>query len=132
MSRLVNDPGQVGPGSYNIDTAYQKSPNSVMNWVLSRDERPDNSHQHRLYENVGPGSYDPIINPNKKPLTMSLNREGIMKKQKQFINGNIKDEWVEKNSYLDECESLPGPGHYMRHGSTSSFMSQPKILGKSV
>ena len=80
MSRLVNDPGQVGPGSYNIDTAYQKSPNSVMNWVLSRDERPDNSHQHRLYENVGPGSYDPIINPNKKPLTMSLNREGIMKK----------------------------------------------------
>lgn len=49
-----------------------------MNWELSRSERANNGLQHRNLENVGPGSYDPVKYPSKKPLTTTINRSGMV------------------------------------------------------
>ena len=58
MSRLVNDPDKVGPGSYEIvEELTQKSPRGAVNWSCSMTERMSSTPVTTAVS-VGPGSYN--------------------------------------------------------------------------
>jgi len=42
ISKLVDDPTRVGPGSY--ENSIQKSPKSTINWIHSRSQRSNFGH----------------------------------------------------------------------------------------
>lgn len=59
MSRLVDDPSKVGPGSYQVQDEYTKrSPSGSINWQHSLTKRSGISPSNRTQETVGPGSYN--------------------------------------------------------------------------
>lgn len=78
MSRLVDDPGIVGPGSYQLDSAFKKSPKAVDNWDRSRSYRND-QHKSQTQSHVGPGSYNGIKNYDTHQQTMTIARAGRSK-----------------------------------------------------
>jgi len=59
MSRLVDDPGKIGPGSYQIsDDQYKKHPMSTISWQHSNSQRNGIKASKNTQETVGPGSYN--------------------------------------------------------------------------
>jgi len=59
ISRLVDDPGKVGPGTYQINESHVRhSPKSTMNWQTSKSMRSGvDLNTVMMNMNVGPGSY---------------------------------------------------------------------------
>ena len=59
MSRLVDDPSKVGPGTYEIiPEATQKSPRGAINWNFSMSKRGGIKPSQSTATTVGPGSYN--------------------------------------------------------------------------
>ena len=58
MSRLVDDPSKVGPGSYEVsDDPIRKSPKATISWMHSQSQRNGYFATRNTDESVGPGSY---------------------------------------------------------------------------
>ena len=59
MSRLVDDPSKVGPGTYDAaNEATQKSPRGTINWNFSMSQRSGIKPSASTSTTVGPGSYN--------------------------------------------------------------------------
>lgn len=101
MSRLIDDPAKVGPGSYEISFANKTSPRGTVGWgVQERGQRlaPKSS---TTTAKVGPGSYNPEKTVDKKPKSMTVARAGLSKTTTGRMhngggNGTIKDSFFEE------------------------------------
>ena len=59
MSRLVDDPSKVGPGTYQIqEEQVIKSPKGAISWQNTLSQRGGIKPSTRTQETVGPGSYN--------------------------------------------------------------------------
>lgn len=80
MSRLVDDPTKVGPGTYLVsEDAVKKSPKSTINWQNSRSMRSGVWASNMTQPSVGPGSYTQS-NMHYKPMQPFFPRNGATKK----------------------------------------------------
>lgn len=122
MSRLVDDPTKVGPGTYLIsEEAVKKSPKSTINWQNSRSMRSGVWASNMTQPTVGPGSYTQS-NMHYKPMQPFFPRTGATKKQQtRNTKGSIRDNYDEPDSDEEEGKISPGPGHYLSNGHDSSF-----------
>ena len=58
MSRLVDDPSKVGPGTYLVnEEPVKKSPKSTINWQNSKSQRSGVWASTFTQASVGPGAY---------------------------------------------------------------------------
>jgi hypothetical protein len=112
MSRLINDPSKVGPGTYENLPPAKGSPHGIINWNLTRSSRsPHAGPTSHTQATVGPGSYDTIKNYDKKPRTMTLARSGISKTAgNRFSTGPISNQFGDDEE--NETYVSPGPGSY--------------------
>ena len=94
ISKLLDDPAKVGPGSYNISGDITQSPKMVMNWQASNSFSSRSGpllDKDQSFSSVGPGSYNPNKFTDKKPQSMFLPRDGLRAQPSFFNNGSIKD-----------------------------------------
>lgn len=60
---------------------------------------------------MGPGSYDPIKNVDRKPVSMTIQRAGIARNVSPKLNsGSIQDSFFDNDD--DGPMESPGPGAY--------------------
>jgi hypothetical protein len=61
VARLTNDGSKIGPGAYNVESAYKKSmasPKKVDNWAVDKTKRQENFVKKTTSKIVGPGAYN--------------------------------------------------------------------------
>ena len=114
MSRLVDDPSKVGPGTYLVnEDQVKRSPKSTINWTNSRSIRSGILPNTKTQPNVGPGAYT-HSNLHYKPMQPFIPRDGaIIKHKTRNTKGSIRDNYEENDSDEDNPKISPGPGHYM-------------------
>ena len=127
MSRLVDDPSKVGPGTYLVnEDQIKKSPKSTINWANSRSIRSGILPNTKTQPNVGPGAYTQS-NLHFKPMQPFIPREGAHAKNKTRNNkGCIRDNYEENSDEEDDKKSSPGPGHYMTQQQLSTFKTRAR------
>ena len=117
----MDDPGKVGPGSYNSHTFFHTSPKKIQNWSHQRSQREGVDQSHNWTQpSVGPGSYNATKHVDNKPRSMFLPRAGIAKSvNSRMNNGSIRDHFEEEEGDDGSKIVAPGPGQY--NVPTSSF-----------
>lgn len=122
MSRLVDDPSKVGPGSYeNHGEVIMKSPRGVIDWSNSMSQRGGIKPSISTHFNVGPGSYNQG-NRFYKPNQPSFARSGLAKskaKSTRHRDASIRNDFEDPESDDDDRKKdSPGPGAYKTHDSS--------------
>eukprot|EP00354_Favella_ehrenbergii_P001691 CAMPEP_0170463468 /NCGR_PEP_ID=MMETSP0123-20130129/8567_1 /TAXON_ID=182087 /ORGANISM="Favella ehrenbergii, Strain Fehren 1" /LENGTH=347 /DNA_ID=CAMNT_0010728905 /DNA_START=11 /DNA_END=1054 /DNA_ORIENTATION=+ len=124
MSRLVDDPSKVGPGTYEvIPEVTQKSPRGTINWQYSMSQRGGIKPSLSTSATVGPGSYNGESR-FYKPSQPFFSRHGALKARSKTnrqgdasIRGDFEIDGDSDNE--DGKKASPGPGAYLT--SDSSF-----------
>lgn len=126
MSRLVDDPSKVGPGSYFLNDEYSKMyPKSTINWGNSRSQRIGIPSSNTTSNTVGPGSYNNQSMINRSITNPSIPREGVDKSGKLYsrnikstTSASIKHNYIDDEDEDEYLKPSPGPGDYMTETST--------------
>lgn len=138
MSRLVDDPRRVGPGSYQlIEDQIKKSPTNTIDWNRSRTIRTSSliEPQRKTQESVGPGSYT-IQGQFYKPQQPFFARDGLKPVKVHHDRGSIRNNLeIFGDDSEDEGEMVrrrtsPGPGAYKT--LTSSFLGKEANRPSSI
>lgn len=140
MSRLVDDPTKVGPGTYQIsEEQTRSSPRAAINWQNSLTKREGIKASRNTQETVGPGSYNGSV-ASYKPSAPFFSRQGMSQTHhKGKVHRGAAASSIRGNYYDDESDdnTTPGPGSYTvdtsmfkqaHHSRTSSV----QLFGSSV
>lgn len=77
MSRLIDDPGKVGPSTYVIiEEQVKQATKGTINWQNSRSQRGGIKASTSTIDSVGPGSYNASMQ-FFKPMQSSFTRSGL-------------------------------------------------------
>ena len=79
MSRLIDDPAKVGPGSYETSFANRTSPRGAVGWGQQVTKERLKHAMSATSPKVGPGAYNPLKGVDKKPKSMTVGRAGLSK-----------------------------------------------------
>lgn len=142
MSRLVDDPGKVGPATYFIsEDQVKRSPKATINWQNSRSLRSGIQAHKTTLEKVGPGSYDASLQ-FYKPMQTFIPRSGLRGITSRNNTGTIKSNFEQHDDDGDDDMNLkitPGPGSYSPNTSCmktqqfrTSQVNQPFQFGTNV
>ena len=120
MSRLVDDPSRVGPGSYQlIEDQTKRSPKNTISWNRERTVRKSEivSPLNKTGGTVGPGSYQ-TQSQFYRPQMPFFARDGMKPVKVSKNRGSIKNNFEMMGGDSDEEDDLvfrkqsPGPGAY--------------------
>ena len=92
MSRLVDDPSRVGPGTYHlVEEQTKKQPTATIPWNRSRTTRTSDLIEPVNYtqNSVGPGSYT-IKGQFYKPSQPYFSRDGLKPVKVGYNKGSIR------------------------------------------
>ena len=133
MSRLVDDPSKVGPGTYQIqEEQVIKSPKGAISWQNTLSQRGGIKPSTRTQETVGPGSYNGEMK-FYRPEQPFFSRQGMVggghagaARNKRMHGGSasIRTNYEGDGDSDDEDQLLlskkknPGPGHYLTQDSS--------------
>ena len=127
MSRLVDDPSRVGPGTYLlVEEQTRKSPTNTIPWNRSRSTRTSDLIEpvRTTQSSVGPGSYTQK-GQFYRPTQPFFARDGLKPVKVNYDKGSIRQnfEQMGDNDSEDENEmqrrkTSPGPGSYQTLRST--------------
>lgn len=140
MSRLVDDPTKVGPGSYSIvEDQVRSSPKATINWQNSLSKREGIKASRNTQDTVGPGSYNGDLK-FYKPSQPFFTRQGMAKTHSKVASKLHKGSSSIRGNYNDgdseDEDGGPGPGSYLGDHSTfskhHSRTSSVQLFGSSV
>lgn len=103
VARLTDDGSSVGPGSYNVATAFKANSPSGRgaDWSINKTKRVDHFVRNRTEAEVGPGAYhiskyvdrsiqNPTIPRQVKPNTWGLGKTGKRAKNSGTIRADYE------------------------------------------
>lgn len=131
MSRLVNDPSKIGPGSYFQKEQSSKNMPRTTQWSKMNTIKGIKFAQNASPSAVGPGSYNTLSVHTKKEImnpTIPRSNPGVRTTFEVKPNASIKNDFeTQGESGLVEN---PGPGAYRTE--FSSFKAIPKKRNGSL
>jgi hypothetical protein len=109
MSRLVNDPSKVGPGSYFPADQFTKHIPKSTTWSKMNSIKGIQFAPNQTPLAVGPGSYNTLgVSPRKEIMNPTIPRAGFGVRTKPSRNTSVS---IRQNYELEgEDDGLTGPG----------------------